>query len=123
MALAVLSAGMIGCGLSMPMYEAARADRIPTAAPAESSQRREQLDAALARIYRGDCVGAIELLAPLAETADPADADGAEVCFWLGHCRQELGDVDQARPAYQRVLDDWPGSRYAPLAEDRLEEL
>jgi outer membrane protein assembly factor BamD len=47
----------------------------------------------------------------------------AEVLYRLGEAAYRLGESDKARTAYQRLVDEYPDSRYAGAARGRLNSL
>lgn len=63
-----------------------------------------------------------EPLADKFETAgDPEHA--AEALFWAGYCNEKLGRNEKAAAEYQQLLQEYPGSRPAERAAERLKAL
>ena len=51
------------------------------------------------------------------------DAHTAESMFWLGFCREKLGQDDPARQAYVNVIQRFPESKSAKSAQQRLDTM
>ena len=55
--------------------------------------------------------------------APPLDLDQAAALYEAGRCFEEMHDPVQARQQYERVVQQHGDTEWAPLAQQRLEEL
>lgn len=51
------------------------------------------------------------------------DEHTAKSLFWLGFCREKLGQDDQARQAYVTVIQRFAGTKSAQSAKERLDAM
>lgn len=84
-----------------------------------------EYDAALALIADLQYAGAAEKLTGLIPRFESAgDArHAAEAMFWLGFCREKLGDAPAARQLYNDVIRRFGDSSAAQQARQRLEAM
>ena len=86
---------------------------------------RARLDAAVGLVtelkYKEAAAELKPLAAMLAERGSAAHA--AEATFWLGYCREKLGNADEARKAYELVAKKYPDTPAARQAHARLTRL
>ena len=47
----------------------------------------------------------------------------SESIFWLGYCKEKTGNPGEAARCYRRVMEKYPQSEAAKLAQDRLDGL
>jgi len=105
--------------------------RIDPNPPKEIDTERSAIDRAVEWISHQRYLAALELLDPIrrrhANLAKPAAGGDrpqqAEVLFWIAYCHEKLGQDDDAKPLYERVRDTFVDTRFAPLAQARLEVL
>ncbi len=99
--------------------------RLREAEDAPRAERAALLDEAVALALEGRYEEARSRFAVLAERAEAAgDAEHAsESLFWQGYCLEKGGRPEEARPLYERVLRDHPGTPAARQAGQRLELL
>lgn len=121
-----------GCGVgryNAPIaLESLRPATKAAAARLRRSAGREVLseyDAALALIGDLEYAGAAEKLSGLIPRFESAgdDLHTAEAIFWLGFCREKLGDGPAARQLYNDVIRRFGDSSAAQQARERLEAM
>lgn len=118
----LLSAGAMLCGCaavagSKGLNEPSHAADYPAAV--------KSLNDAVAMISRLDYAPAMQTLSPIIRPLEQAGdtAHAAEAVFWLGYCYEKTVQADQARTAYQRVIDRYPQTPSAQQARARMEML
>jgi len=84
-----------------------------------------EYDAALALIADLEYAGAAEKLGELIRRFESAgdDPHTSEATFWLGFCREKLGDEPAARQLYDDVIRRFGDSSAAQQARERLEAM
>jgi len=94
-------------------------------APRVDKKAATDLDAAVGLVTELKYKEAAAKLGPLAATfTDACDkAHAAEAAFWLGYCREKLGNADEARKAYELVAKKYPDTPAARQAHARLTRL
>lgn len=122
--LALLFALAAAVGLPCPSRGADRPG-VPATGPAEKSQARVHLDAGWKLIGYINWPKALDELRAAADKATDPD-DKAEALFALAYLwqyRRPDDDVDKARGYYQKIADELPKTRPAPLAVMALARL
>jgi hypothetical protein len=116
--LAVLAGGCAAQHRFGPVASSRPAPRVVKKAAAD-------LDAAVELVTELKYKEAAAKLGPLTTTfADARDKTrAAEATFWLGYCREKLGDADEARKAYELVAKKYPDTPAAGQAHARLTRL
>ena len=88
-------------------------------------QREARLDPAIELVadlkYKEAAVKLEPLMAVFAEAGSAAYA--AESAFWLGYCREKLGDPNEARKLYDLVARKYPATPAARQAIARMTRL
>ena len=85
--------------------------------------RMATLGLASAQMSRGAYDEAIALLEPSSVSAPDAPLPVDGVLMQLGHAYRLAGRTDDARAAFQRIMDEFPTSLYFPNAERELQVL
>ena len=85
--------------------------------------RMATLGLASVEMSRGAYDEAIALLEPSSVAASEASLPVDGVLMQLGHAYRLAGRVDDARAAFQRIMDEFPTSLYFPNAERELQVL
>ena len=85
----------------------------------------EDLDAAIELITELNYTGAVAKLKPLTTTFAKAGAasQAAEANFWLGYCREKLGNAEGAYKLYDLVARKYPDTPAARQAVARMTRL
>ena len=97
--------------------------------PKETDTERSAVNRAVEWIANQRYQAALELLEPLRRPANAdeptagRDEQQAEVLFWIAYCHEKQGRPDEAQPLYQHVRDTFTDTRFAPVAQARLEVL
>jgi tetratricopeptide (TPR) repeat protein len=63
---------------------------------------------------------AVNFLEKSLTAGDESPRSQATRAYYLGECFRSMGKKDAARQAYQRAIEELPGSRYAVHSEERL---
>ena len=85
--------------------------------------RMATLGLASVEMSRGGYDEAIALLEPSSVPAPEASLPVDGVLMQLGHAYRLAGRSDDARAAFQRIMDEFPTSLYFPNAERELQVL
>jgi len=85
--------------------------------------RMATLGLASVQMSRGAYAEAIALLEPSSVSASEASLPVDGVLMQLGHAYRLAGRADDARAAFQRIMDEFPTSLYFPNAERELQVL
>ncbi|MBN2581910.1 MAG: tetratricopeptide repeat protein [Planctomycetes bacterium] len=119
--------GMVDWQRPVATIEPARAE-LPLerqAAQPISDEDRRAFEAAVAlaaELKYADAAQAFARLVPRLE-AVAAWPQAAESMFWLGYCREKLGNAEEAVKAYRRLQEVYPRAPAAKQAETRMELL
>lgn len=80
-------------------------------------------DQGLDLVFGKKCEAALERLRPIVQGPDPKDPYRDDAIFWTGYCYQEMGRTEEAMRTFMALIREYPRSRYAGPARDRLRKL